>query len=83
MARMINAMASLTLGRDYLCQDETLLTKVIIPLVMDTHPSKSQLTGNTKEYLLVVLQKLSLRNNMRLIMIQNGLIWYSFSTESD
>lgn len=72
MARMLNAVASLTLGRDYLCQDDTLLTKMILPMVMETHPTKSGLSQLSKEYLLVALQKLSLRNNMRLVMIQAG-----------
>lgn len=72
MARMVNAMASLTMGRDYLCQDHTLLTKLIIPLIMKTHPSKVELSDLSSDYLWVALQKLSLRNNMRLLMIQSG-----------
>ncbi|KAF2896280.1 hypothetical protein ILUMI_09894 [Ignelater luminosus] len=74
MARLVNAFASLTLGRDYLCQDDDLLVSLLIPLVIGTHYSKVEIDEITRDMIMATLQKLSIRNKQRLKMIAAGLV---------
>ncbi|XP_071051450.1 uncharacterized protein [Onthophagus taurus] len=78
IARLLNAISSCTLGRDYLCQDDRTIRFSIIPLVCGRNSQTNSIgiSETTKEHLLVTLQKLSLRSKMRLVMIESGLPEY-------
>ncbi|XP_020780422.2 lisH domain-containing protein ARMC9 isoform X2 [Boleophthalmus pectinirostris] len=68
MARLINAFASLAEGRVYLSQIPILLQ------LMTEALKKEEKDSQTREYVLIALQKLSLRRSQQTAMIQKGLI---------
>lgn len=72
MARLFNALASLSAGRSYLAQNPSLVQALLSAL---TEEPKTSLTS---ENILGTLQKLSLRRQMQSIMINGDLIqWLS------
>lgn len=70
MARLINTFASLNYGRSYLASSSDLVKNMIIALRYEKEDSY------TRKNLLAALQKLSLRNNLHLLMINENAIDY-------
>ncbi|XP_055077216.1 lisH domain-containing protein ARMC9 isoform X2 [Periophthalmus magnuspinnatus] len=68
MARLINAFASLAEGRVYLSQFPILLQMMTEAL------KKEEKDSQTREYVLIALQKLSLRRSQQTAMIEKDLI---------
>ncbi|XP_048523996.1 uncharacterized protein LOC109543203 isoform X2 [Dendroctonus ponderosae] len=68
--RLINALASLRLGRDYLTLDERLLKRVLIKKVKDV---KSVSGAVIRNMLVASVQKLSIRKQCRIQMVNEGL----------
>ncbi|RNA21811.1 lisH domain-containing ARMC9 isoform X2 [Brachionus plicatilis] len=70
MARMINTLASLNYGRSYLASSPDLVKNMILALRHEKEDTY------TKKNLLAALQKLSLRHNLHLLMINENAIDY-------
>lgn len=77
IARLVNTFASLTVGRNYLCQENDILVNMLLQLIFETHPSHVKLDVKTRDHLLATLQKLSLRKKIRLKMIDAGQNFFS------
>lgn len=73
IARLVNTFASLSAGRDYLCQYDNVLTHLLLPLILDKHHSCTKLGSTARDMVLATLQKLSLRFHARQKMISSGL----------
>lgn len=71
MARFINTLASLSMGRLYLERDESLLSVMLLPLLMGKLPG-IKIYDLTREFTMATVQKLSLSNKMREVMINAG-----------
>ncbi|XP_020624050.1 lisH domain-containing protein ARMC9-like isoform X2 [Orbicella faveolata] len=72
LARLLNALASLSAGRSYLAQNPSLVQALLSAL------TKEPKTSLTSENILGTLQKLSLRRQMQSVMINGDLIqWLS------
>ncbi|XP_031831953.2 lisH domain-containing protein ARMC9 isoform X1 [Nomia melanderi] len=67
--RLLNALASFRCGRDYLSFDST-----VIDVVFKCLNSDSNTDTFTCNMIIAVLQKLSLRKQQRIYMIENGLV---------
>lgn len=72
MARLLNTFASLTFGRDYLCHDG--VVSLLVSLIIDNQTLKVKIDSKTRDMLIATLQKLSLRNQQRMLMISSGNI---------
>lgn len=70
MARLINAFASLNYGRSYLASSSDLVKNMILALRFEKEDTY------TRKNLLAALQKLSLRHNLHLLMINENAIDY-------
>ncbi|XP_066137545.1 uncharacterized protein [Euwallacea fornicatus] len=68
--RLINTLASLKQGRDYLTLDERLLKIVLIKKVKDVRNLPGTATRNV---LIASMQKLSIKKQCRVEMVKNGL----------
>ncbi|XP_065170535.1 uncharacterized protein [Atheta coriaria] len=73
MARFINTLASLSMGRLYLERDESLLSVMLLPLLMGKLPG-IKIYDLTREFTMATVQKLSLSNKMREVMINAGVM---------
>ncbi|XP_069681051.1 lisH domain-containing protein ARMC9-like isoform X2 [Periplaneta americana] len=71
-ARLINTLASLRCGRDYLSSPGTELLRVLVPCLRGD--AGTHLDSTTADMLLATLQKLSLRHSQRIGMIELGLV---------
>ncbi|XP_046670218.1 lisH domain-containing protein ARMC9-like [Homalodisca vitripennis] len=71
LARLINTVASLRAGRDYLASSHSLLVHLINTVKLE---SNVRLDNVTSDMLLATLQKLSLRRNARLMMIEKDMV---------
>ncbi|KAF7273466.1 hypothetical protein GWI33_013830 [Rhynchophorus ferrugineus] len=70
ICRLINTLASLRQGRDYLNMDERLLKKVLIKKIKDIRNMSSAVIRNM---LVGSMQKLSIRKQCRMRMVSEGL----------
>ena len=77
MARFINTFASLNYGRSYLASSSDLVKNVIFVLRHEKEDSF------TRKNLLAALQKLSLRHNLHVLMINENAIDYLVSLLED
>ncbi|KOX75814.1 LisH domain-containing protein ARMC9 [Melipona quadrifasciata] len=71
VARLLNALASFRCGRDYLSFDSTIVDMVFKCLSSISNNDIDTLTCNM---MIAMLQKLSLRKQQRIYMIENGLV---------
>ncbi|KAK9299081.1 hypothetical protein QLX08_007822 [Tetragonisca angustula] len=71
IARLLNALASFRCGRDYLSFDSTVVDMVFKCLNSISNNDIDTLTCNM---MIAMLQKLSLRKQQRIYMIENGLV---------
>ncbi|RZF32669.1 hypothetical protein LSTR_LSTR004097 [Laodelphax striatellus] len=71
VSRLLNAVASLRCGRDYLSPSHALLTLLMATLQQQRGV---KIDHTTADMLLATLQKLSLRKNQRIGMIENGMV---------
>ncbi|KAF3420439.1 hypothetical protein E2986_01824 [Frieseomelitta varia] len=71
VARLLNALASFRCGRDYLSFDSTVVDMVFKCLNSISNNDIDTLTCNM---MIAMLQKLSLRKQQRIYMIENGLV---------
>ncbi|XP_046984666.1 lisH domain-containing protein ARMC9-like [Schistocerca americana] len=72
-ARLLNTLASLHTGRDYLCSAGRPLIDTVIECISGHNPAVNVDTVTT-DMLLAALQKLSLRREQRIFMIDGGLV---------
>lgn len=70
----MNAIASLSIGRDYLTKDTSLVENIFIRIVLKEPRYDLLFDTATEEMAIATLQKLSLRNNQRLYMISAGIL---------
>ncbi|KAK4883633.1 hypothetical protein RN001_006952 [Aquatica leii] len=82
-SRLINTIASLKLGREYLCQSEGFLITFLIPIVKGTYQPLLKLTSITEDMLIASVQKLSLKYRQREFMINAELTEYMVKFLSD
>ncbi|KAJ9591199.1 hypothetical protein L9F63_002270 [Diploptera punctata] len=71
-ARLVNTLASLRCGRDYLCSSGCDVLRVLVPCLRGDRGIK--IDSITADMILATLQKLSLRRNQRIGMIEVGLV---------
>ncbi|XP_048513539.1 lisH domain-containing protein ARMC9-like isoform X2 [Athalia rosae] len=80
-ARLINTLASLRCGRDYLAIGARLLDLIIKCL---TENNGRSIDAFTCDMIIAMLQKMSLRKQQRLYMIETGLVeWLIFHLKSE
>ncbi|XP_015599522.1 lisH domain-containing protein ARMC9 isoform X2 [Cephus cinctus] len=80
-ARLLNALASLRCGRDYLSVGPTVLNVVIRCL---NGTDNQRIDAFTCDMIIAMLQKLSLRKQQRIYMIESGLVeWLIYHLKSD
>ncbi|XP_046602001.1 lisH domain-containing protein ARMC9-like [Neodiprion lecontei] len=80
-ARLINTLASLRCGRDYLAVGATLLNLIVKCLNGNNGES---IDSFTCDMIIAMLQKMSLRKQQRLYMIETGLVeWLIFHLKSE
>ena len=72
IARLFNTIASLCKGRSYLAQSKVLVHSLQEALKSDV------IDPVGKEHVLATMQKLSLRQDMQLLMIENGNYYFYF-----
>ncbi|XP_047103523.1 lisH domain-containing protein ARMC9-like [Schistocerca piceifrons] len=72
-ARLLNTLASLHTGRDYLCSAGRPLIDTVIECISGHNPAVNVDTVTT-DMLLAALQKLSLRREQRIFMTDGGLV---------
>ncbi|XP_054272696.1 lisH domain-containing protein ARMC9-like [Macrosteles quadrilineatus] len=71
VSRLLNAVASLRAGRDYLTASDSFMTHLMACLKQE---SGARLDSVTSDMLLATLQKLSLRRHPRLLMIERSMV---------
>ncbi|CAH0561299.1 unnamed protein product [Brassicogethes aeneus] len=69
MCRLVNTIASLKSGRDYLTSTDTFIQVVLFPNLL-----RQNISNICKEMLIATLQKLSLRSASRYLMIRFGML---------
>ncbi|KAG7206413.1 hypothetical protein KM043_003769 [Ampulex compressa] len=70
-ARLLNALASFRCGRDYLSAGSTVVAVVFACL---NNKTENKVDAFTCNMMIAMLQKLSLRKQQRIYMIENGLV---------
>lgn len=72
IARLINAIASMKIGRDYLTR-QSILMNYLLSILLGSHTLKPKLDNKTRDMTIATMQKMSLRYWQRVTMINAGL----------
>ncbi|KAB0802900.1 hypothetical protein PPYR_05086 [Photinus pyralis] len=73
LSKLMNTIASLTVGRDYMCQSEAHLLYLLSIILKH---GNSTINDSTRDMLIATAQKLSLRYKQRVYMINSGFVEY-------